>query len=563
MEYKGLYDNEEKNKEQRYFEFGAHFKYIELVKALKILQKSQNSKKEKASNINNSNNSNMMANDQNYKEVYNEINKQLCQKMTDLMPKNKFIQSRNIKPLIQSLSQKLTDIVQSQSNKKPMKHNVTKKRYLNSNISTKKKMKNNAITKNSDIKKTNLNNIIKDIEPNYLCKNQFYKQAEISQSRNYLKNAKVQSKNNIKNVQLSHNKKNNVISHEIKNYTNIQNRTKNFGKIEKISKNKNNEIIYGTTLENNKGIKTNKTNNNTSNNYQNNQSNPNTKTVQNIIVKPNINISFINNYNTTYLHKSKKRTKKIRSRNNQHLTKQNIIGNKFNLNDDIEDNNVIYKNNENENEDNIKESNDNNIEIIFLKKNDNDKINIKDFNRKRNLISPKAKNKEIIGNNINNVNNNINAGPKKNIGLNNKNINIIDNKKDIIKNLIDKNPPRKNHIIIQENKSIEQNNNKNDNILKNNNIINRNGLDNHNNILNNNYNNYKLLNNYIQNNYNSNMNIKLNNHNNTNDINGNQNKIFKYASQLNNKQKNSVLIRNKAILANNVSDNKKSTKYFC
>ena len=195
-----------------------------------------------------------------------------------------------------------------------------------------------------------------------------------------------------------------------------------------------------------------------------------------------------------------------------------------------------------------------------MKKNDNDKINIKDFNRKRNLISPKAKNKEIIGNNINN---NMNAGPKKNIGLNNKNINIIDNKKDIIKNLIDKNPPRKNHIIIQENKSIEQNNNKNDNILKNNNIINRNGLDNHNNILNNNYNNYKLLNNYIQNNYNSNMNIKLNNHNNTNDINDNQNKIFKYASQLNNKQKNSVLIRNKAILANNVSDNKKSTKYFC
>ena len=562
MEYKGLYDDEEKNKEQRYFEFGAHFKYIELVKALKILQKSQNSKKEKTSNINNSNNSNIMANDQNYKEVYNEINKQLCQKMTDFIPKNKFIQSRNIKPLIQSLSQKLTDIVQSQSNKKPMKHNVTKKRYLNSNISTKQKMKNNAITKNTDIKKTNLNNIIKDIEPNYLCKNQFYKQAEISQGRNYLKNAKVPSKNNIKNAQLSHNKKNNVISHEIKNYTNIQNRSKNFGKIEKISKIKNNEIIYGTILENNKGIKTNKTNNNTSNNYQNNQSNQNTKTVQNIIVKPNINISFINNYNTTYLHKSKKRSKKIRSRNNQQLTKQNIIGNKFNLNDDNEDNNVIYKNNENEN--NIIESNDNNIEIIFLNKNNNDKINIKEFNKKRTLISPKTKNKEIISNNnINNVNNYMNAGSKKNIGLNNKNVNIIDNKKDIIKNLIDKNPPRKNHIIIQGNKSIEQNNNKNENILKNNNAINRNDLDNRGNILNNNYNNYKLLNNYIQNNYNSNMNIKLNNHNNTNNINGNQNKIFKYASQLNNKQKNSVLIRNKAVLANNVSDNKKSAKYFC
>ena len=128
MEYKGIYDENEKNKEQRYFEFGAHFKYIELVKALKILQKSQNIKKEKAANINNSN---AISNDQNYNEVYNQINKQLCQKMTDLMPKNKFIQSRNIKPLIQSLSQKLTDIVQSQSNKKPMKHNVTKKKYIN------------------------------------------------------------------------------------------------------------------------------------------------------------------------------------------------------------------------------------------------------------------------------------------------------------------------------------------------------------------------------------------------------------------------------------------------
>ena len=153
MEYKGLYDEQEKNKEQRYFEFGAHFRYIELVKALKVIQKTQNIKKEKANNINNSN---IISNEQNYNEVYNQINKQLCQKMTDLMPKNKFIQSRNIKPLIQSLSQKLTDIVQSQSNKKPMKHNVTKKRYINSNMSTKQKMKSNNIcnNKNSDIKKT-------------------------------------------------------------------------------------------------------------------------------------------------------------------------------------------------------------------------------------------------------------------------------------------------------------------------------------------------------------------------------------------------------------------------
>ena len=571
MEYKGLYDDQEKNKEQRYFEFGAHFKYIELVKALKILQKSQNIKKEKTPNINNSNNSNIISNDQNYNEVYNQINKQLCQKMTDLMPKNKFIQSRNIKPLIQSLSQKLTDIVQSQSNKKPMKHNATKKRYLNSNVSTKQKMKNNAIIKNSEIKKANLNSIIKDIEPNYLCKNQLYKQAEISQSRNYLKNKKFSSKNNIKNVQLSHNKKNNVISHEIKNYTNLQNRTQNFGKISKISKNKNNEIIYGTILENNKVIKTNKTNNNTSNNNQNNQ---NTKTVQNIIVKPNINISFINNFNTTYLHKSKKRSKKIRSRNNQQLTKQNIIGNKLNLNDnnDSEYNNdcnkIIYKNIEDE--DNI-ENNDNNIEIIFLKKNNDNTNNInikdkenKDMNKKRTLISPKTKNKDkdIINNNVNILNNN--SGSKKNNGLNYKNINLINsNNNDIIKNLIDKNQTRQINInIMQESRNKNNEQNKNDNVGKNNNKINKNSLDNHSNILNNNFNNYKLINNYIQNNFNNNLNIKLNNNKQNNLNNNNQNQIFKYVNQINNKQKNSVLIRNKAVLANNISENKRAQKYF-
>ena len=56
-----------------------------------------------------------------------------------------------------------------------------------------------------------------------------------------------------------------------------------------ISSNKNNEKMYGTMIDNN-----NKINNNSQN----------TQTVQNIIVKSNINISFINNFNTTYLHKS-------------------------------------------------------------------------------------------------------------------------------------------------------------------------------------------------------------------------------------------------------------------
>ena len=141
MEYKGFYL--EKNNEQKYFEFGAHFRYNDLVKALKALQKTQNLKKEKTQNrINNINNIQV---EQNYNEVFNQINKQLCEKMTDLIPQNNFIQSRNFKPLIQSLSQKLTDMVQSQSNKKSMKYKETKKKYINSNVSTKQKIKNNNV----------------------------------------------------------------------------------------------------------------------------------------------------------------------------------------------------------------------------------------------------------------------------------------------------------------------------------------------------------------------------------------------------------------------------------
>ena len=116
MEFRGLHDDNEENMEQRYFEFGAHFRYKDLVETLKYLQGSQLAKKEKDKE-----NSINIKNNSNYNEVYNQINKQLCQKMTDIIPPNKFIQSRNIKPLIQSLSQKLTDIIQSQNNKKPMR----------------------------------------------------------------------------------------------------------------------------------------------------------------------------------------------------------------------------------------------------------------------------------------------------------------------------------------------------------------------------------------------------------------------------------------------------------
>ena len=155
MEFHGLHDEDE---EQKYFEFGAHFRYQDLVEALKYLQNSQFYKNEKVNEEENS--INIINNNSNYNEVYNQINKQLCQKMTDIIPSNKFIQSRNIKPLIQSLSQKLTDIIQSQNNKKPMRHYVTKKRQISSKIkhSNNNLNINNHNMINKSIAKTNLEN---------------------------------------------------------------------------------------------------------------------------------------------------------------------------------------------------------------------------------------------------------------------------------------------------------------------------------------------------------------------------------------------------------------------
>ncbi len=59
MEFRGLHEDDEED-EQKYFEFGAHFKYKELVQSLKYLQDSQNFKneKEKENSININTNTN-------------------------------------------------------------------------------------------------------------------------------------------------------------------------------------------------------------------------------------------------------------------------------------------------------------------------------------------------------------------------------------------------------------------------------------------------------------------------------------------------------------------------
>ena len=423
MEFRGLHEDDEED-EQKYFEFGAHFKYKELVQSLKYLQDSQNFKneKEKENSININTNTN-------YNEVYNQINKQLCQKMTDIIPPNKFIQSRNIKPLIQSLSQKLTDIIQSQNNKKPMRHYVTKKRQISSKIKNNNEI--NLKKNNKNIARTNIENI-KQINKNYFGLNQPYKKKEISQSRNLLNYKKPLSKNNMKNVQFNINKKSNIIPQESNHFSNvkkIQPSSKYFNNNNENINQKNNEKIFGTVIENNKKI----------------NNNQNTQTVQNIILKSNINISFINNFNTTYLHKSKKKQKKIRSRNNQELSKFNNLENKI-----VNNNMKIDEENHNKNK---------NVNNITNKAQTN-----KGIQKKKPLLSPNLKNKEnnngcmtkkIVTNqnikiNQNKINNFINkdkqektsiTGINKNkisSGINKNNKNDSNNNKKLMFNLIGK-----------------------------------------------------------------------------------------------------------------------------
>ena len=162
-------------------------------------------------------------------------------------------------------------------------------------------------------------------------------------------------------------------------------------------------------------------------------------------MKSNINISFINNFNTTYLHKSKKKQKKIRSRNNQELSKFNNLENKI-----VNNNMKIDEENHNKNK---------KVNNITNKAQTN-----KGIQKKKPLLSPNLKNKEnnngcmtkkIVANqnikiNQNKINNFINkdkqektsiTGINKNkisSGINKNNKNDSNNNKKLMFNLIGK-----------------------------------------------------------------------------------------------------------------------------
>ena len=120
--YRGIYADNNDNDNIKFYEGGAHFKYINLVKKLEILYKEQNKNenrkvksqecKNKIINSNKQYSRNLINNNSsiNYKKIQKEDNK----------INNRESQSRNIKPLIQSLTQKLTIFTNSSKNKKKL-----------------------------------------------------------------------------------------------------------------------------------------------------------------------------------------------------------------------------------------------------------------------------------------------------------------------------------------------------------------------------------------------------------------------------------------------------------
>ena len=111
MEYKGMYfDNQ---KEPRYYEGGAHFKYKELVivlnQLIKTLPQYQHERSESSKVHRN-----------------NVLNINLVNEANAINPNNKeqVKQSRNIKPLMQSLTQKITEFTKDKNELSVIKNKV-------------------------------------------------------------------------------------------------------------------------------------------------------------------------------------------------------------------------------------------------------------------------------------------------------------------------------------------------------------------------------------------------------------------------------------------------------
>ena len=191
--YKGLYFNNKKEEKTKFFEGGAHFKYIDLYKKLDSLSKQLNVKN----------------------KINSEEQKLFDKKIKNLIPEN---QSRNIKSIIISLSQR--------NNKKKLFTSRNHNSLINKSYQSSNDSKNNSINniniiktrnkiKSQQIEKKKINNSILN-----KISNLNYSYIIQSKSRNKNeKNTKSNSLNEIKTI-LSKRKINiiNVKSRNINKY---------------------------------------------------------------------------------------------------------------------------------------------------------------------------------------------------------------------------------------------------------------------------------------------------------------------------------------------------------
>ena len=189
--YKGLYFNNKKEEKTKFFEGGAHFKYIDLYKKLDSLSKQLNVKN----------------------KINSEEQKLFDKKIKNLIPEN---QSRNIKSIIISLSQR--------NNKKKLftsrnHNNIINKSYQSSNDS-----KNNSIN-NINIIKTRNKIKSQQIEKKKINNSILNKISNLNYS--YIIQSKSRNKNEKKSKSNSLNEIKTILSKRKINIINVKSRNIN------------------------------------------------------------------------------------------------------------------------------------------------------------------------------------------------------------------------------------------------------------------------------------------------------------------------------------------------
>ena len=232
MEYKGMYfDNQ---KEPRYYEGGAHFKYKELVivlnQLIKTLPQYQHERSESSKVHRN-----------------NVLNINLVNEANAINPNNKeqVKQSRNIKPLMQSLTQKITEFTKDKNELSVIKNKVNTveargRKDSQSKSKEKAKMNMFIVEDNTDILTRNM--ILKKL---YNKRNSFKTKSE-NQTRN--KDSSSKSKKHYTSVIKSNSKNIKIINLSQSKYTRNKPKINEMFKVGNTKTNNNFTFIGNQTM---------------------------------------------------------------------------------------------------------------------------------------------------------------------------------------------------------------------------------------------------------------------------------------------------------------------------